>query len=629
MLILLTMCALVWLGYEAAVRLFRNRASHFELACAAFTLGSAFWIASVWLAALTHRLDRTTLVARTIVVTVAAVILLAMRLRRSAAIQIGNDALLTWFVPFVPLGAWIGFILWRSTLVPPLSHDALAYHLPRAVLWMREHGFAAIPRAVDARMRILPANYELLLADAMLVGNGDRLTEWIGVFFYVAFVIACGALAQRWWSERPLAALPVTLLSSSVLVLLLHTGADKNDTMTGFFMVAALVWTGRFFTTRDPLALVLCGVSVIAAIGTKPQGLMLAACLFPLVVWRARELRIATLARVLGLSLVAAVLLGGAFYAVREKHTNLVAYDDWPNLWQGPWVLLTAPFSPDPDGLYVPGDPEPWFWKRDEIYFSHLGIPFVLCALLVPFALRRFRDEAPETKRERIAIALAALGTLVLMLPVRDVPMPRGIYVTALPRYTLFLVPVVFALTVAPLFLRFSAKHARIATYVLVLWFCKEAMHAGVHDRFVPIEYVVSLIGQPESRVVMFDPFRAALAADHHAGPRDMIVFDAGYGAWIHPAFGRDLARPVTFLDASSGRFVIPKEAKWVIVDRSFALIWQHPRFRESWQWRRYLSRGTPPPGDTRVIRALLRDRRFQPVLYLPERNQAVFRRVG
>lgn len=629
MLILLTMCAFAWLGYEAAARLFRDRPSAFELACAALTIGSATWIASVWLAALTHRLDRTTLLARSVVVILAAAILLALRLRKSAAMQIGNDALLTWLVPFVPLFAWIGFVLWRSTLTPPLSHDALAYHLPRAVLWMREHGFSAIPQAVDVRMRILPANYELLLADAMLLGNGDRLTEWIAVFFYVAFVIACGALAQRWWSGRAVAALPVLLLSSSVLVLLLHTGADKNDTMTGFFMVAALVWTGRFFTTREPVALALCGISVLAAIGTKPQGLMLAACLFPLVVWRARALRVATLARIVAISLVAAVLLGGVFYATKEQHSNLVAYDDWANLWQGPWVLLTAPFSTNPDALFVPGDPEPWFWKRDELYFSHLGIPFVLGVLLVPFALRRFRDESRETKGERIAIALAALGTFILMLPVRDVPMPHGIYATALPRYTLFLVPVVFGLTVAPLFLRLGARHARIATYVLALWFCKEALHAGANDRFVPIEYVMSLLGQPESRVVMFDPFRAALAVDHFAGPRDAVAFDAGYGAWIHPSFGRDLQRPVTFIDASSGRFVIPMEAKWVIVDRSFALTWQHPGFRESWQWRRYLSRGAPPAGDTRVIRALLRDRRFEAVMYMPTRNQAVFRRVG
>ena len=639
-MLILTMCALVWLGYEASVRLFRGRASQFELACAAFTLGSAFWIASVWLSALTQRLDRPTLLARTIAAGIAAAILLALRLRKSAAMQIGNEALLTWFVPFVPIAAWIGFVAWRSTLVPPLSHDALAYHLPRAVLWMRAHGFAAIPHVVDARMRILPANYELLLADAMLLGNGDRLTEWIGVFFYVAFVIACGALAQRWWSGRAAAALPVLLLSSSVLVLLLHTGADKNDTMTGFFMVAALVWTGRFFATREPFALVLCALSVFAAVGTKPQGLMLAACLLPLVVWRARELRMATLARVLAISIVAAALLGGAFYATKvlrdpsvevksRTRTSLVTYDDWANLWQGPWVLLTAPFSRNADALYVPGDPEPWFWKRDELYFSHLGIPFALCALLVPFALRRFRAESPETKRERMAIALAALATLLLMLPVRDVPMPHGIYATALPRYTLFLVPVVFGLTVAPAFLRLDAKRARIAAYALALWFCKEAVHAGANDRFVPIDYVLSLLGQPESRMVPFDRYRSALAVDHYAGPREPVAFDAGYAAWIHPAFGRDLQRPVTFLDSGEGRVVIPDEAKWVIVDRGFAIIWQHPEFRESWQWRRYIARGTPPPDDTRVMRALLRDPRFRLVLYSRARNQAVFRRVG
>jgi hypothetical protein len=652
-LIAVTILAFVLLGYELALRWRRDRAGALELALAAATIASLLWIATVWLAALAHRLDRPTMLARTAAVMIAAIALMAVRVRRKELTtgELARETLLTWGVAAIPIALWIAFILWRSAIVPPLSHDALAYHLPRAVLWIRQHAFGPITVAVDARMRILPPNYELLLADVILLGNGDAYTEWISVFFYVAFLIACGALAERWWSGATKAALPVVVLAAATPVLLLHTGADKNDIMMGFFMVAALVWTGRWFSQHDIRALALCGLTIAAAIGTKPQGLMLAACLLPIVVWRAvrdlraKQLRAAALVRVIVFCAVASLLLGGAFYAAKlagdrsvdvssDPHrSRFVAYDDWRNLWQAPWVLLTAPFSPNPDELYVPWSDRmsshTWFWKRDEIYFSHLGIPFVVCVLLLPFAIARFRRQSPEVAAERAAIAIAALATLVIMFPVRDVPMPHGIYTAALPRYALFIVPVVFSLTLAPAFLRFAksgSRFAHIALYVFVAWFMSEASHAAVNDRFVPVEYLSFAVAHRGTRIVPFNPYRAACVLDALAGPDDKVAFDAGYAAWIHPAFGRELRRPVTFIVPGPGAPAIPRDAKWVVVDRSFAIIWQHPDFHDTADARRYLSRGTAPESDTRVVRALLADPRFERVYYDARMNQAVFR---
>jgi hypothetical protein len=623
MLLALTALAFVWLGYEIAIRRVRN-AGALEIANAAVTIGSALWLASVWLPALLHRLDRPTMLVRTGVVLCIAVVLFLRRTRGGITIEWMHVALLT------PILAWIAFVAWRSAIVPPLSHDALAYHLPRAVLWIREHAFTWIDLPVDARMRILPANYELLLADAILLGGSDALTEWLSIFFYVAFLIAAGALAQRWWPRHNKATVAVVLLSACMPVLLLHSGGDKNDIMTAFFMLSALVWAGRWFTERDVDALVLCAIAIIAAIGTKPQGLMLAAALLPFVLWRIRVLKLATMARVLAICLVAAILLGGAFYIVRAMHENgderraFVAYNDWANLWQAPWVLLAAPFTPHIDELYVPWARTPWYWGRYEIYFSHLGAAFAICTLLLPWTIARFRRDAPERAAERHAMAIAAFVTLLLMLPVRDVPMPRGVYTIALPRYVMFLGPVVFALSAAPAISSLSQRYAKIALATLAAWFVIQAVDCALNDRFVPIEYVAALREHPGSRVIAFDLTRAASIADRVVPPHEPIWFDAGYAAWIHPAFGRDLQRPVHFIGAP----IVPADAKWVVVDRSFRIIWQHEQFRELSQAATYLSRGTPTERDTSIVRQLLHDSHWRTVYYNRPRNQAVFQRM-
>src|SRR5690349_6912582 len=168
-LLAVTALAFVWLGFEIAMRRFAASGA-LERWNAAFTIGAASWIASVWLLALVHLLDRPTMLARTFAVLAAAVILFYRRTRgRIENQQIDEDLLQRYVLPLLPIGLWIIFILWRSTVVPPLSHDALAYHLPRAVLWIRQHAFFFIDLPVDARMRILPANYEMLLADTILL----------------------------------------------------------------------------------------------------------------------------------------------------------------------------------------------------------------------------------------------------------------------------------------------------------------------------------------------------------------------------------------------------------------------------------------------------------------------------
>jgi hypothetical protein len=615
MLLALTIAAIVFLGYELAVRAFRE-----QIWAAALCIASSIWIATVWSAALLHRLDRPAMIVKTLLLLAAAIVLFARR--RRATVDLDSRYLLF----FIPLIAWVAFLLWRTHLTSPLTHDALAYHLPRAVLWMREHGFAYLALPIDPRLRLLPANYELLLADAMLLDGADTFTEWIAVFFFAAFVITCGALAQRWWNDTR-AALATMLLAAATPVLLLHAGADKNDVMTGFFMTSALLWGGRWVGARDWPSLVLCVVATAAAIGTKPQGIFLAAALAPFVVWRLRGAkRFATIAII---GIVALALLGGALYVSRflnepaNEQQQFVAYDDWSNVWKAPWTLLAAPFSPSAFELWVPWSPKPWFYQRDELFFSNLGAPFVICLLLVPVALFVFRRDLPERAVERHTMSIAAAAVFLLMLPVRDVPMPHGVYVMALPRYVLFLVPVVLALSFTPA-IRRATRYATVTATVLIIWFTWSAVFAVLNDRFIPLNFLSWAMNHRGTRLVAFDFHRAAVVADAAAGENDVIAMDAGYGAWIHPAFGARLTRPVRFLKPGEA---MPDDAKWVVIDRAWHMIWAGPGFRDVSQWRTHLGYGQPTAEDVRLYEQLTRDPRFEAVFYKRATNQAVFRR--
>jgi len=593
----------------------RFEAGPFERATYVVLLGAAMWLASVWALAVVHLLTRPMLLARTAVVLIAAVICV-IRTPFRFALPADRRA---WAV-IAPLALWIAFVLVRAAIVPPVSHDALAYHLPKAVLYSRAQGFEIFP-FLNAQIRGIPANYEMLLADSLTLDRGDAFSEWIGTFFYVAFVIGSAAIAERWWRRS---VLTMALAAASIPVVLLHAGAHKNDLMTAAFTVGGLVGAGRFFATRDVAPLLIAIVSFGAGTGTKPQAAMVALATAPFILWRLRSAR--TLALVAVCSLVAFLLLGGMVYIENVVHRNApgdttelamgtsIPYGDWSNFWQVPYVLAAAPFSRNQFALSVPWETAPWFWRRYELYFSHLGIPFAIAFVLFPVGVILWvRRATPEA----LAMTVAATAAMMAMLPTQGYP--HGMFAISLPRYMLYFVPVIFAWTIVP-----PARGAVTIIAILLAFFVYYAIDFTANDRFEPWSYVVWAAKHPGTRVVPFDPNRAACVVDRAAGPRDTIAIDAAFGSWLYPAFGAQLERNVEFIQNG----VIPPDAQWVIVDRGFQAVWSHPDFHDLSQARQFLTRGKPAPGDLQVVQELANDARFIRVYYDPKANQAVFRRV-
>lgn len=635
------------LGYAICLRVWpgdRPGAPYpLERACYAGVIATALWLGSDWILALTHTFSRPFLIARTVVATIALLALagpMVRSLRAAVTHQRSGHVALLLAIALIPPLLWIEFALWRSALVPPLSHDALSYHLPKAVLIARGGGYDHQP-LLNPAIRTLPLNYELLLAEEIALSGSDKYTEWPSTVFYLFFIVACGALVQRWWGPRLRRDLLVAILVAATPVVLLHSGAHKNDLPVAAFMVAGLVATGRFLAIGDRSALFAGIASFAMAAGTKPQGGLLALAVAPFILWRIvrSDDRWRTLLSAIVVAAVAFFLLGDAVYVSNLVHEgsllnarvsaterlDSVPYGDWSSFWRGPYVLLAAPFSTSRWSLWVPWSEQPWFWRRYEIYFSHLGIPFTLAVLGCVFARRGAKRDDP--RHERTVITLAALAAFAVMLPVGFIP--YGMYQISLPRYALFILPIAFAWGVGPWGDWIAGRPDRVATVLVAaasLWFVAQAVEYGARDTFVPFQYVLWIREHPDVRAAPFDPFRAAEVADRRAGPFDRIAVDSGFGTWIHPAFGAALTRPVDFITDSDPRS-IGDDVKWVVVDRAYMIVWRHPQFRDLGQTRTYLGRGTPADEDTLLIRRLQNDPRFVLVYHNPKLNQAVFKR--
>ena len=610
----------------------------FERAASSIVAGTALWIAANWILAITHLLTFRSL---TIVITAFAATAAATLWRHRAAFTLPR-----FHAAILPIVLWIVFILWRGAVVPPLSHDALAYHLPKAVMIMQAHGYETF-RVADQRIVTLPANYELLLADVLILSGSDRLTEWLGTIAYIAMLLLTGAFAERWWRVDRSAIAASILAVAATPLFLLHSGADKNDLMTAFFCGATLLWGARWCARGEKMPILLAITSAALAIGTKPNGAAVALCLVPFVLVRVVRSWRSMTPRNIGSTLVggalAFLLLGGASYIFaasshvspigvqlgQRSGAESVTYGDWQNLWQVPYLTLAEPFSRNDFAVWVPWRHEWWFWPRYEIYFSSAGPLFTVLVLLLPIAVVKLRRGDNATERNVASMCAALASIIVLPAAMR----PLGFFAGAFIRYCAFVIPLVVCWTVVPAYFYLGATERRrlavIATAGLALFFAVEAAVNAMNDNFAPLDYALWMRAHPGNRTVYFDKGRAASVVDRVAGPNDTIAIDGAFGTWVYPAYGPQLTRNVVYLTPRSTPGSIPLRARWVIVDRSWNVTWSHPQFTDMGRFWRYIGRGTPSADDVRLLNLLLRDRRFRLIYYEPRMNQAVFWRVG
>jgi hypothetical protein len=633
----------------------------FERAASSGVLGLALWIGASWVLAVPRVLNAASLLGVVTIVAAAGVYALWRDRRRtgstSPSAEFGGADAAVRAAAILALGLWLAYVGWRALVTFVMNHDGLAYHMPRALLLAQNHGYAVFDGA-DERMSVWPANYEILLADVILLDHSDRLTGWIGPIGFVLLLVVVAAMAQRWWG-RGLHVLAGVLVCAAMPVLLVHTGAHKNDVLMGALVLAAAHFGARWSARGESPALALCVVALALAVGTKLQGLLLGAVLLPVVLagaWRRRRagtLSAGYLLAACGLGALAFLLLGGAAYAINWAATGrpfaLVksaqgGLGDWSNLWMYPYLVLTAPFSPRaPTWVWAPWAGSYWFAPQHDLFFSNFGMPISLLLAALPFAVWRYRARAPgpaaaeegasagpgDTVRlERAVVCAVLLAAALLMLPLKFRPV--GLFMSC-TRYVLFLPVAVVLWTVVPAIRDLGARSAAAAqgaVLVLTGMFGYAAVMAALRDAYMPWDFVSAAADHPElGRTIFSFPYRAESAVDQMAAPDDHVAIDGAYDSWVYPAYGRDLRRTVTYLHSDRGPVEIPDDVRWVVVDRAWNCWFGHPDFKDLGSWNEHIGQGKPLPEDLVVFHQLAHDPRFKLVYRQKQFNQAVFQR--
>ncbi len=577
------------------------------------------------------------------------------RLRGALAREVDGDTLyrLAVFVGALALVAAGAFFLWRSVVIFTPSGDAVAYHLPKAAMLVRAHGYATFD-GPDVRLTSWPCNYELMLADVMLLDGGDVHTGWVSVGALIFFLLSVGALAERWWG-RGRHVLIALLFAASMRIVLLHGDAHKNDVLVAALFLTAITFGARAATEGTAAPLLIALTSIAVALGTKGSALFLIAALGPLALWGCvRQWRAGarpTAAAVGGWCACGVVLflaLGGTVYlrnAVETgspfgvyRHHLQSAYGDWGNVFRFTYLELARPFSASPTKTWIPWRHAYWQWARYDLYFSEWGLPSTVLFFALPFGVARYMRRASAgsaSRAERVAGSLVLLLAFVLILPIHFEP--RGFF-AAFTRYTLFF-PVVFAMwTAVPAVAELDARGGRwrtgaaVAMAVSVCTFGWYMVDEVRNDHLEPLDYVLAIVEHPEQRRSRRSAWnnRAGFLVDRVAGPDDVIAFDGVEDSWSYYCFGVGLRRGVVYLHPDRGLPVeIPKEAKWVVVDRILSIAFGHPGFRDFGDWAEYFGKGTPTEEDLAVFNQLSSDPHWKLVYRQAEMNQAVFERVS
>jgi hypothetical protein len=607
----------------------------------AFVLTFAVWIATSWALAIPHALDAASLAIAGALELGGGVFLLfrlgALR-PASCEVTLGRVTASAALIALVPVALWTAFAAWRGTILPPYNHDALAYHYPRAVLIMQAHGYDLFDLP-EPRATTWPADFELLAADFFVLLRSDHGTAILGTAAYVGVALFAALVALEWWGGGAHVA-AVATLTAGAPVAILHSGLEKNDLLSAFFILAAFYWAARWYARGGIATALLATVALALAVGTKLNGGFVFATVVPIVAlgaWRHRWTLTPRQVVYFALALpFLALLLGGWPYVVNIVALHRVVlpadvgggYGRWFNLVECPFILFMAPFG-QRNWLWDPFRHARWWLPLNDIWFSSFGAVFsVLLVLLVPCALR-YRPEGQRTARA-VASAMALLA-FALALPTYGVP--DGFLTCA--RYFVFLLPFLAAWTVSPITLEIERHLPRLRPFieiglaVMAAWiFCVQARRYGYYDAYAPPPYVAAQLEHPDNRVPWVRQNRAATVFDRIAPADATCAIDVGFDTWIYPAYGEGFTRRVDFLPRTKGPVPIADDIDWVIVDRSWNVFFGNPGFTD--MTKAYLlGRGAPSEDDMKVSLQLTADPAWELVYRDPTQNQAIFHRRG
>jgi hypothetical protein len=528
-----------------------------------------------------------------------------------------------------------------------MEFDALSYHFPKAVEICRAHTLPRI-HGGDYRIPYFPWNYELLLADGLLLTPGDYLSFLIPLLAYGGFGCTVYALFRKAWpgGHRADAVLGV-FLALATPILILHITANKNDLLAGFFQMAFILWSTAWFLNHGKRELFLALISFALFFGTKSTALFLGPVLLVMVVCRRSQFtlgawgggRKALLAA--GTAILVLGALGAAWPLLNLAWTGKCLgevsraggissfaanaaprYGGWSNLWRFPVLVLLKPFSHNDLTVWVPWEHRYWFWPTYRLVYGHFGWLCTVLLGLLPLGIRYHRRQGGAAPFRRVATA-SVLAFTAFSLPQQY--RVDGMFCGA-PRYLLALPVLVLLWTSVPLlgWLRERRRplvHGILGAAILA-YFAGQSWLYLRKDEARSLGMVAEALEGEGTQV----PHSVAEALNAMAGPGDCVAFDGGFGALFYPLYGPNLQRPLRFLVPAAGPVAIPDQAKWVVIDRSWNMGWSHPGVTSCADFFRPIH-GLATAEDLAVFRQLAGDPAWQLVAADPENNEAIFLR--
>ncbi len=199
-----------------------------------------------------------------------------------------------------------------ALLSPPNTWDAMQYHVPRVVHWIRNGSVAFYPTH-ELKQLHMPPGAEFLVLQLHALWGGDRLDNLVQWFAFLGSVVGVTVLARSLGAGprgQVLAAVACATIPQGILA---ASGA-KNDYVLSLWMVALAHYALEF--RRDPCVPYAAGLG--AALGlawlTKGTGYALAApMLFTLWLFWPRRVQAALLGRLPLVFLLAISLNAGHF----------------------------------------------------------------------------------------------------------------------------------------------------------------------------------------------------------------------------------------------------------------------------------------------------------------------------
>ena len=526
--------------------------------------------------------------------------------------------------------------------------DAISYHLPKAVEVSRAQ---TIPHLVcgDFRLAYFPWNYELLLADGLLLSQGDGFIFLVPLMAYLGFAGSTYALFRKAWPETSSVDISLgVLLVLSTPILILHITANKNDLLVVFLQMEFLLWSTLWYLNRDQRSLLLSIISLAMLFGTKVSALFLGPFLL-VMLWRRRACF--TLEALggpkkaltqVGIVIFIVLALGAAWPLLNLAWTGKIfgniataggidsfeanvgpRYNGFSNLWRFPVLVFLKPFSSNDLSVWVPWEHRYWFWPTYRLIYGHFGWLCTVLLALLPAGLFYHLRKQREAASFRMLITIGMVAFVAFTLPVNY--RVDGLFHGS-ARYILCIPVLVVLWTGLPLLSWVKENGRHLIHGVLAVgalaYFSGQSWVYFEKDETRPFEMVLEALSpppQPNLRTV-------AEALDFMAGPKDSVALDGGYGALFYPIYGARLERPVCFLRPNPGTVAIPDHVKWVLIDRSFNVGWSHPGVTSVADfWLPIKPR--PTEEDMAVFRQLSKDPGWRMVCLIPTRNEAIFLR--